>query len=98
MVAAKLANMQQGARTDIKPSANFPKVVAISQPSAASMLNVSDRSVRDAKTVLEKGIPELAARVEAGEIAVSLAAKIATMPDESVSVGERRLRDAGPAG
>ncbi len=53
MVAAKLANMPQGARTDIQPSANLPNV--ISQPQAAKLLNVSPRSLRDAKTILQEG-------------------------------------------
>jgi hypothetical protein len=38
VVAAKLANMKQGQRTDIEPSANLQNV---SQASAAEMLNVS---------------------------------------------------------
>ena len=42
MVAAKLANMAQGERTDIQPFANLQKV---SQSEAASLLNVSSRSV-----------------------------------------------------
>lgn len=37
MVAAKLANMTQGARTDLEPSANLQNV---SQSRAAELLNV----------------------------------------------------------
>jgi hypothetical protein len=47
-VAARLANMRQGERTDLEPSANLPKV---SQPDAAKLLTVSERSLRDAKAV-----------------------------------------------
>lgn len=51
----KIANMPQGGRTDITPSANLHKV---SQPKAASMLNVSPRTVATVKAV-EKEAPEL---------------------------------------
>lgn len=42
MVAANVANMRQGERTDVEPSANLQKV---SQAEAAEMLNVSPRTV-----------------------------------------------------
>src|SRR4051794_14194171 len=48
MIALRLATMPQGARTDREPSANLQKV---SQPEAAKLLNVSTRSVADAKKV-----------------------------------------------
>lgn len=83
MVAAKLANMAQGARTDREPSANLQKV---SQLEAAKLLSVSPRSVADAKKVVEHGTPELLRRVERGEIAVSLAAKVTEMSPEQQAV------------
>jgi len=49
MIAARMANMRQGERTDLEPLANLPKVV--SQPEAADLLNVSRRSVQDAKLI-----------------------------------------------
>jgi ParB family transcriptional regulator, chromosome partitioning protein len=63
----------------LEPSANLPEV---SQAQAATMLNVSERSVRSAKTALDQGVPELVRAVEKGEIAVSSAAQIASLPDE----------------
>ncbi len=48
MVGAKLANMRQGERTDVEPSANLPKV---SQEQAAELVNVSTRSVTAAAKV-----------------------------------------------
>jgi len=72
MVAAKLANMNQGARTDLEHSANLPEV---SQPQAAAMLNISERTLRTAKQVHHEGAPELVAAVEQGKVAVSAAAK-----------------------
>jgi hypothetical protein len=41
-IAAELANMQQGQRTDLIPSANWQNV---SQTEAAALLNVSPRAV-----------------------------------------------------
>lgn len=70
MVAARIAGMRQGARTDIAP------IGAMSQEDAAEALNVSRRSVQRATEVQERGIPELAARVDAGEVAVSTAATL----------------------
>jgi len=48
MVAGNIANMRQGARTDIKHRANLPEV---SNAEAAAMMNVSERSVKSAKKV-----------------------------------------------
>jgi ParB-like chromosome segregation protein Spo0J len=77
LVASRLANMRQGERTDTEPSANLQKV---SQATAAEMLNVSTRSVAAAAKVDEEGAPELVAAVEAGEVSVSAAAEVATLP------------------
>lgn len=63
MVAARLATMRQGERTDLKPSANLPKV---DQDAAAQVLKVSPRLVRSAKVVQEKATPELARAVDQG--------------------------------
>lgn len=86
-VAAKLANMKRGNPEFSKP-ANLPDCATeVSQAQAAEMLNVSERSVRTAKTVLEHGAPELMAAVESGEVAVSAAAAVATLPkDEQAAV------------
>jgi N6-adenosine-specific RNA methylase IME4 len=70
MVGARLATMRSGDRTDIEPCLNLSKV---SQPEAASLLNVSRSTVQFAKQVIERGTPELIAAVERGEIAVSRA-------------------------
>ena len=58
MVAAKLANMSQGARTDLA------QICARSQEAAAEMLNVSRRTVQAATKVRDQGTPELIAAVE----------------------------------
>jgi hypothetical protein len=56
MVAGKLANMNVG-----KPSNSNSLNLAnnISQTQAADLLNVSERSVKTAKKVQEKAVPEL---------------------------------------
>ncbi len=49
MVAVKIATMQSGARTDLRP------IGLRSQDDAADLLNVSRRSVKRAKKVQESG-------------------------------------------
>ena len=65
MVAAKLATMRQGARTDLSP------IGEMSQARAAELLNVGKRSVERATVVRDQGEPELIEAVERGEISVS---------------------------
>jgi hypothetical protein len=83
-VAAKIANMRQGARTDLQPSANWPEV---SQTKAAKMLNVGERSVRRARKVIEKADPKLVTDVEQGKVSVTAAAK--TFQSESARSASR---------
>lgn len=78
MVAARLATMRQGERTDlVEPSANLPKV---DQADAAKRLSISERSLRTAKGVQERAAPEVSDAVDRGEVSVSAAAAIATLP------------------
>ena len=58
------------------------KTEKISQSEAAEQLKVSRRSVVDAAKVLDEGTPELVAAVESGEVPVSVAATVATLPEE----------------
>jgi len=64
VVASRLANMRQGERTDIEPSANLPNV--ISQAEAAKMLNVSERMVRTVKAI-EREAPERLSEINLGK-------------------------------
>jgi ParB-like chromosome segregation protein Spo0J len=75
MVAAKLATMEQGARTDLA------SIEAMSQPIAAEMLNVGRSAVQRATIVLDSGAPELVKAVEQGGVSVSAAADIAKLPE-----------------
>ena len=65
IVAAKLATLRQGARTDLSP------IGEMSQAQAAELLNVGKRSVERAKIVLNEGTPELVQAVQTGALAVS---------------------------
>lgn len=107
-VAAKLANMRVGDNQHSGGGANLPDLlgnkpdsapVTISQ--AADMLNVSERSVKTARKVVEKGAPELVAAVDEGRVSVSAAAEIADVPKEEqaqiVARGEKEILAAAKA-
>jgi ParB-like chromosome segregation protein Spo0J len=74
MVAAKIATMRQGSRTDLASNE------ARSQADAADLLNVSRSAVQRATTVKREGVPEVVEAVEKGDLSVSAAAVIAKQP------------------
>jgi N6-adenosine-specific RNA methylase IME4 len=80
MVAAKIANMRQGGRTDLSPIGE--RLPETSQSEAAERLNVGKRSVERAAKVQDHAVPEVRAAVERGEVSVSAAAEIAELPKE----------------
>ena len=77
MVAARLATMRQGERTDLSPIGE-----RFGQAEAARLLNVGKRNVERAARVREAGAPVLVRAVEEGKIAVSDAAAIVDRPPE----------------
>ena len=83
MVAAHLAQRSPGNRTGNnqheRKAANLPDS-SLTQPQAAQLLNVSERSVRHAVEIKNAGAPELIAAVESGQLAVSTAAQLAQLP------------------
>jgi len=79
MVAAKLANMQEG-RPQIN-SANLQSI-QVSQSDAADMLNVSTRTVAAAAKVQAEAPQEVAKAVEAGSVSINLASQFVALPDE----------------
>lgn len=95
MIAAKLATFRFGDNQHKEgspigpPSAQlFESEVSaieveapVSQSDAAALLNVGITSVKRAKTVQEKGTPELKHAVETDQVAVSVAEKIARLPE-----------------
>ena len=80
VVAAKLAKMREG-----RP-AKTAQICAVSQDQAATMLNVSRRSVQHASEVLTHAAPEIIAAVEQGVMAVSVAAGVARKPPARISL------------
>jgi hypothetical protein len=76
-VVAKIANLGHGGDRCSEQAANLP---LISQEQAAAKLSVSARSVRDAVKVTKGAVPELKAAVERGDVAVSAAAAVSTLP------------------
>jgi ParB-like chromosome segregation protein Spo0J len=69
LVAANLASLKQGARTDLGP------IGPMSQAEAAKLMNVGVRSVKRAKVVKDSGDEETIKAVEKGEMSVSAAEK-----------------------
>ena len=65
MIAAKIANMDRGGDKKSDQSANLRKD-KISQPEAAKKLNVSERTIQDAKAILRKA-PEKVKDIESGK-------------------------------
>ena len=77
MVAARLATMRQGERTDLSPIGE-----RFGQMEAARLLNVGKRNVERAARVREAGAAALVRAVEEGTVAVSDAAAIVDRPSE----------------
>ncbi len=65
VIAARLADMRQGERTDLEPSARGLKVIP--QAEAAKMLGVSERTIGRVKAI-EREAPELLAQINSGKI------------------------------
>jgi hypothetical protein len=91
-VAAEIADMKQGARTDLAQKC------ATSQGAAGELLGVSRRSVQAAKKVKDRGAPELIDAVKQSRLKVSAAAKIADRPraEQSAIVKERVAQKRAP--
>ncbi len=90
MVAAKLANLEDGQRAD--------QVEGTPIGAASELLNVGRRSVERAKVVQRDAAPELQRAVEQGKVSVSAAADVATKPKEEqreiVARGEKEILQA----
>lgn len=104
-VAAKLANMKlgdnKGAHRSQEGSANLPTLNSqVSQADAAKMLNVSTRSVTEAKRI-ERADPDLSDAVAKGGVSLSAASKVAGLPPEErkavISGGSEAINEAARA-
>lgn len=82
IVAARIATYAHGGDRVSEQAANLPLAT---QSEAAALLNVSKRTVHDAKKVLDKGGPELTALVESGDVKVSAAASVAEAVREDIA-------------
>lgn len=89
MVAARLATMKQGARTDL---ANLPPIGGMSQSEAAKTMNVSERAVERASAVLKKGDPEIVAAVESKEVSLGDASNVIALPPPEQREALKRKR------
>jgi len=65
MIAARIANMKSGARTDLEPRTNLSEV---DNQTASELLNVGTTTLKSAKAVIKTGSPELITAVDSGEI------------------------------
>ena len=88
MVAAKLADLRDGQRADRVAG-------SIDLPTAAKMLNVSESSIKRAKTVQRGAAPEIVRAVESGDVSVSAAAQFAKLPRDKQA--EQIEQAASPA-
>ncbi len=94
-VAARMATMNRGERTDLKDGSSLGEAVeSISRAEAAERLNVSERSVNSAKKVQDQGAPELVDAVDQGVLPVSVAEKLLTLPVEEQT---RLVKEESPA-
>lgn len=87
VVASRLANMQVG---NFSKSANLP--ISISQPEAAKMLNVSERTIRSVKAI-ERDAPELIPEIEKGKITVHKAEK--EIRTREIATERKKIATAG---
>ncbi|MET4636179.1 MT-A70 family methyltransferase [Kaistia defluvii] len=78
MVAARLSNISHGGDRSGEQEANLP--VAVTRAAAGNMLKVSERSVGTARAVLSHGSGELIHAVDRGDVSVTAAADLASLP------------------
>jgi len=96
MTAARLSTFSHGGK---RQDANLH--LDVSRERAAELLKVSPRTVATAAAVVAKGAPELIAAVDRGDIAVSTAARLVTLPKarqaEIATAGKLAKREARKA-
>ena len=92
MVAARLATMRQGARTDLA------QICAKSQSEAAALLNVSRRLVQYAAKIQNSGVPELQHAVDTGLLHASRAVQIThLLPGDQRLIVSKAIRAKKPS-
>jgi predicted secreted protein len=84
-IAAKLSKLEPGQRLETG------KFAGLTQETAAKTLNVSERTVRAAKKVHEKGSVALNKALDAGEVSASKAASVVDRPkSEQLEAAQRK--------
>ncbi len=86
-IAAKISNMPRGQNANLRINDN-----GVSQDAAATLLNVSKRSVTTANKVIQNGTPALTEAVQSGEVSVSDAAKIVDQPAGVQNAAVKKVR------
>jgi hypothetical protein len=81
MVAARIATLSHGGDRKSDQAANLP-LDSRTQAEAADLVNVSERSVRTAREVIDTGTPELVRAVETGSITVAAASEATVFEPE----------------
>jgi ParB family chromosome partitioning protein len=89
-IAAELANIRLGDFVGNQHVGYANLLTPLSQAEAATLLNVSTRSVTTAEKVKEES-PEIFAAMKSGDISAHLAAQVVVLPDE-----EREIVEAAP--
>jgi hypothetical protein len=89
LVATKLASFTQGRPKKSGASAGLP------QKAVAASLGIDERRIREAKTVVDQGVPELVAALDAGDVDLKAAAAIAELPEDEQR--ERLKAELAPA-
>jgi N6-adenosine-specific RNA methylase IME4 len=103
MIAARICNLAVGSNQHVirvkREGVEFSTSSQVAVGEKARIAGVDRKTLFQAQKVHDKGIPELIKRVEAGEIAVSNAAKVADLPRERqealADASEAELRGAG---
>lgn len=75
MVGAAIANIEHERKKE-------ETTIGASQEKASSLLNTSIRGIQRAKGILHEGAPELIEAVKSGQVSVSAASLVATLPKE----------------
>ncbi len=92
MVTANIARLSKGGDSGVvKSNAQICALNIPTQTEAAQMLNVSRRTVQHARAVQDEGAPELIEQVVRGNVAVSAASEVATLPkEEQAEIASRK--------
>jgi len=94
MIGAEIAKLPQG-RPETGHMAGFP---VATQTQAADLMHVSERQIRRARVVADKGSPELVAKVKSGELKVGAAERqLRTMKRQRDAVALPVSPEAPPA-